>query len=153
MQATLAHHTPKTKQAVRIAKFQTACEVLINLKPIACETHAYDYAVSRLIVPTALKKKSPSERKVSDGLYFQNQKPEKRVRACGTHPTHESKNHRTTVGCVAQATHAFGGWNGLCRLRWLNADSVRDVRDACVRLRRLWAACVPTALHSKRHPT
>ena len=100
-----------------------------------------------------LKKKSPSERKVSDGLYFQNQKPEKRVRACGTHPTHESKNHRTTVGCVAQATHAFGGWNGLCRLRWLNADSVRDVRDACVRLRRLWAACVPTALHSKRHPT
>ena len=96
--------------------------------------------------PCRLKKKSPSERKVSDGLYFQNQKPEKRVRACGTHPTHESKNHRTTVGCVAQATHAFGGWNGLCRLRWLNADSVRDVRDACVRLRRLWAACVPTAL-------
>ena len=39
--------------------------------------------------------------------------------ACGTHPTHKSRNHRPTVGCVAQATHAFGGWNGLCRLRWL----------------------------------
>ena len=65
--------------------------------------------------------KSPSERKVSDGLYFQNQKPEKRVRACGTHPTHESRNRRPTVGCVAQATHAFGGWNGLCRLRWLES--------------------------------
>ena len=62
------------------------------------------------------------------------------MRAYGTHPTHKPRNRRSTVGCVAQATHAFGGWNGLCRLRWLNADSVRDVRDACVRLRRLWAA-------------
>ena len=103
-------------------------------------SHARVWRVEWVMPPCRLKKKSPSERKVSDGLYFQNQKPEKRVRACGTHPTHESKNHRTTVGCVAQATHAFGGWNGLCRLRWLNADSVRDVRDACVRLRRLWAA-------------
>ena len=58
-----------------------------------------------------LKKKSPSERKVSDGLYFQNQKPEKRVRACGTHPTHKSRNRRSTVGCVAQATHAFSNIN------------------------------------------
>ena len=81
--------------------------------------------------PCRLKKKSPSERKVSDGLYFQNQKPEKRVRACGTHPTHESKNRRPTVGSVAQATHAFGGWNGLCRLRRLKkkSPSERKVSD------------------------
>ena len=31
------------------------------------------------------------------------------MRAGGTHPTHESRNRRPTVGCVAQATHAFGG--------------------------------------------
>jgi hypothetical protein len=43
--------------------------------------------------------------------------------------------------------------DGLRGFHQLNADSVRDVRDACVRLRRLWAACVPTALHSKRKPT
>ena len=38
---------PKAKQAVCIAKFQTACEVFINLTPIACAMcamHAYDYA-------------------------------------------------------------------------------------------------------------
>ena len=30
--------------------------------------------------------------------------------------------------------------DGLQGFNQLNADSVRDVRDACVRLRRLWAA-------------
>ena len=35
------------------AKLQTTCKLSINLKSIACNKHAYDYAA--LIAPTALK--------------------------------------------------------------------------------------------------
>ena len=40
--------------------------------------------------------------------------------------------------------------DGLRGFHQLNADSVRDVRDACVRLHRLWAACVPTETNANR---